>query len=195
MKMIVYGDLESGNCLKVKYVADYVNVPYEWIPVDIMKGESRTPEFLQRNPAGQVPVVELDDGRCLAQSNAILRYLGRESALIPGDPYLQAKMDELLFWEQYSHEPYIAVCRFQMVYEKRSLEKRDQWRVERAEHALDLMHQHLGQREWFVGDAFSLADISLLAYTRLAPEGGFDLSTRPQLIEWIRRCESALGLA
>lgn len=157
-------------------------------------GESRTPEFLQRNPAGQVPVVELDDGRCLAQSNAIIRYLGRESTLIPADAYLQAKMDELLFWEQYSHEPYVAVCRFQMVYEERALEERDQWRVERAEQALDFMNQRLEGREWLVGDALSLADISLLAYTRLAPEGGFDLSSRSRVVEWVARCESALGI-
>ena len=192
--MIVYGDLRSGNCLKVKYAADHLQMRYEWVPVDIMKGESRTPEFLRRNPAGQVPVVELDDGRCLAQSNAIIRYLGRESTLIPADAYLHAKMDELLFWEQYSHEPYVAVCRFQMVYEERALEERDQWRVERAEQALDFMNQQLEGREWLVGDALSLADISLLAYTRLAPEGGFDLSSRPRVVEWVTRCESALGI-
>src|SRR5688572_7512148 len=113
--MKIYGDTKSGNCLKVKWVCDYLSLPYDWIPTDILKSESRTPEFLQLNPAGQVPVVVFDDGRALAQSNAIIRYLAHDSALIPHDHFSVAKMDEWLFWEQYSHEPYIAVCRFQML--------------------------------------------------------------------------------
>ena len=103
--MKVYGDMMSGNCLKVRYVADHLGLAYDWIPVDIMKGESRTPKYLARFPAGQVPGVEFPDGRCLAQSNAIIRYLARGSALLPDDPWTQAKIDEWLFWEQYSHEP------------------------------------------------------------------------------------------
>ena len=116
--MRIYGDSNSGNCLKVKYTADYLGLGYEWINVDIMQGESRTPDFLQINPQGQVPVIELEDGRCLAQSNAIIRYLAQGTVLLPDDPYLQAKVDEWLFWEQYSHEPYIAVCRFHMLYQE-----------------------------------------------------------------------------
>ena len=112
--MIIYGDLASGNCLKVKYAADHLGLPYRWVAVDVTKGESRTAAFLARNPQGQVPTIELADGRVLAQSNAIIRYLARGSALLPQDPFAQAKVDELLFWEQYSHEPYIAVCRFHM---------------------------------------------------------------------------------
>ena len=114
--MKIYGDTNSGNCLKVKWVCDHLALPYDWIDVDTLKGETRTAEFLKLNSAGQVPAVELDDGRTLAQSNAIIRYLARGSRLIPSDAYAQAKMDEWLFWEQYSHEPYIAVCRFQMFY-------------------------------------------------------------------------------
>ena len=114
--MKIYGDSNSGNCLKVKWVADRLALPYQWIEIDTLKGGSRTAEFLKRNPWGQVPTVELDDRRALAQSNAIIRYLARGSDLIPSDPFAAAKMDEWLFWEQYSHEPYIAVCRFQMVY-------------------------------------------------------------------------------
>ena len=192
--MIIYGDLGSGNCLKVKYVADYLGHSYRWVAIDITKGESRTTEFLRRNPAGQVPVIELDDGRCLGQSNAIIRYLARDSELIPSDGFLEAKMDELLFWEQYSHEPYVAVCRYQMVYEGRSREAREAWRVERGEQALDLMNRQLAGRDWLVGSAISLADVALLAYTRLAPEGGFDLSTRPHVSAWVARCEAALRL-
>ena len=114
--MRIYGDINSGNCLKVKYTADYLGLDYEWIAVDITQGESRTPDFLKINPQGQVPAIQLEDGRCIAQSNAIIRYLAQGTALLPEDAYLQAKVDEWLFWEQYSHEPYIAVCRFHMLY-------------------------------------------------------------------------------
>jgi glutathione S-transferase len=109
--MKIYGDLNSGNCLKVKWVCDRLALPYSWIAVDILKRETRSAEFLKLNGAGQVPVVEFDDGSTLAQSNAIIRYLARHSDLIPKDAFAAAKMDEWLFWEQYSHEPYIAVCR------------------------------------------------------------------------------------
>ena len=118
--MKVYGDTNSGNCLKVKWVCDHLALPYTWIAVDTLKGETRTAEFLKLNGAGQVPTVELDDGRTLAQSNAIIRYLARGSHLIPQDAFAAGKMDEWLFWEQYSHEPYIAVCRFQMFYLKQA---------------------------------------------------------------------------
>ncbi len=193
--MKIHGDLGSGNCLKVKYVADFLGIEYRWVFVDIMQGESRTPDFLRINPLAQVPVVEFDDGRCLAQSNAILRYLARGSDLLPDDPFIQAKIDEMLFWEQYSHEPYIAVCRFEMVYRGKSAAEREAWRVERGERALDFMDERLRGRRWLVMDRFGIADIALLPYTRLAFEGGFDLGPRAELRQWIRRCEEALGLA
>jgi glutathione S-transferase len=189
--MRIYGDLNSGNCLKVKYVADHLGLAYAWVDVDITKGESRTPDFLAKSPMGQVPVVELEDGRCLAQSNAIIRYLARGSALLPDDAFTQAKIDELLFWEQYSHEPYIATTRYHVVYLGRALDEREAWRVERA---LDLMERMIAGRDWFIGDALSIADIALVAYTRLAHEGGFDLQARPGVRRWIARCEGALNL-
>jgi glutathione S-transferase len=193
--MRIFGDLGSGNCLKVKYTADHLGLPYAWVPVDIMKGESRTPEFLARFPLGRIPAVEFHDGRRLAESNAILRYLARGSALLPDDPFVQAKIDELLFWEQYSHEPYVATTRYHMVYLKRSLDQREAWRVERGEAALDLMNRHLlAGRSWLVGETMTIADIALLAYTRLAHEGGFDLASRVHVRAWIARCEHALGL-
>src|SRR4026207_132830 len=114
--MKLSGDRGAGNCQKVSMTADFLGLPYRWIDIDIMKKESRTPEFLALSPMGQVPVIELDDGRCLAQSNAIIRYLAVGSALLPANPFLQAKIDELLFWEQYSHEPYVATSRFHMLY-------------------------------------------------------------------------------
>jgi glutathione S-transferase len=190
----VYGDTKSGNCLKVLYTADFLGLTYEFVPVDITKGESRTPAFLARSAMGQVPLVEFDDGRCLAQSNAIIRYLARGSSLIPDDPFLGAKVDELLFWEQYSHEPYVATCRFQMVYLGKPSSEREPIRVEKGEKALDFMETRLAGRQWFIGDELSLADIALVAYTRVAHEGGFDLASRPGVRKWIGRCEEALGL-
>ncbi len=186
--MKIFGDEKSGNCLKVKRTADHLGLAYEWVAVDIMRGESRTPEFLTMSPAGQVPVVAWPDGRVLAQSNAIIRYLAAGTGLLPTDPFEQAKVDEWLFWEQYSHEPYVAVCRFQMLYEGRPAEERDDWRVARGESALDFLDAALSARRWLVGEAFTVADIALHAYSHLAHEGGFDLSRRRHLTAWIQRC-------
>jgi glutathione S-transferase len=192
--MRILGDRISGNCLKVKYTCDYLGLPYTWVDIDIMKGETRTPEFLALNPAGQVPVVQFDDGRSLAQSNAIIRFLAAGTSLLPDNPYEQAKVDEWLFWEQYSNEPYVAVCRFQLRYLGRSRASLEPERVRRGDAALDLMERVLAGCTWFVGQRFSIADIALVAYTRLAHEGGFDLTPRPRLRAWIARCENALGL-
>ena len=184
----------SGNCLKVKYTADYLGLDYDWAAVDILENQTHTAEFLKVNPQGQVPAIQLQDGRCLAQSNAIIRYLARESSLLPEDAFQQAKVDEWLFWEQYSHEPYIAVCRFHMLYQKQSKDSRPDWRVERGEKALDFMEQQLQECDWLVAKSMTVADIALLAYTRVAHEGGFDLSARSRLSSWIKRCEQTLGL-
>lgn len=192
--MKIFGDLNSGNCLKVKWVCDHLRLPYRWIDIDTMKGETRTPEFLKLNSAGQVPAVEFDDGRTLAQSNAIIRYLARGSGLIPKDAYAAAKMDEWLFWEQYSHEPYIAVCRFQMVYLKKPASELDPEKVKRGYGALTRMEQHFAASRFLSGEAASLADVALLAYTRLAHEGGFDLAGYPGVRRWIGEAEKALGL-
>jgi glutathione S-transferase len=191
--MKIYGDRNSGNCLKVKWVCDHLALPYAWIDIDIMKGESRTPEFLAFNPWGQVPTVVLDDGRALAQSAAIIRYLGRDSDLIPQDAFAAAKMDEWLFWEQYSHEPYVAVCRYHLVYLGKDRSELDPEKVRRGYLALDHMERRLrGAR--FLVETFSLADIALLAYTRLAHEGGFDLGRYPSVQRWITEAEAHLGL-
>ncbi len=192
--MKIYGDLKSGNCLKVKWVCDRLSRRYTWIEIDTLKNESRTPEFLKLNGAGQVPLLELDDGRTLAQSNAIMRYLARGTDLITAEAFLSTKMDEWLFWEQYSHEPAIAVCRFQMVYLGKPRGERDPDKVARGERALALMEQRLGASRFLVGDALTLADISLLAYTRVAHEGGFDLQHYPSVRRWIGDCEKVLPL-
>lgn len=192
--MKIYGDANSGNCLKVKWVSDHLALPYTWVEIDTMKGGSRTAEFLKLNGAGQVPLVVLDDGRTLAQSNAIIRYLARDSDLVPRDPYQAAKMDEWLFWEQYSHEPYIAVCRFQMVYLGKSQGDLDTDKVKRGYAALALMEHQLHATRFLAGDKMTLADVSLLAYTRIAHEGGFHLDGYGSVRRWIGACEKSLGI-
>jgi glutathione S-transferase len=193
--MKIHGDLNSGNCLKVKWVCDRLALPYSWIPVDILKRESRTPQSLRLNSAGQVPVVEFDDGRTLAQSNAIIRYLARDSDLIPADAFAAAKMDEWLFWEQYSHEPYVAGCRFQMVYLGQPASDLDPEKIKRGYVALARMEHELAATRFLVGDTASLADVALLAYTRLAHEGGFHLDGYASLRRWIGETEKSLGLS
>ncbi len=192
--MKIYGNSESGNCLKVKWVSDAVSLPYRWIEIDSLNGETRTPEFLKLNGAGQVPVVEFDDGRTLAQSNAIIRYLAAGSALIPADPFLAAKMDEWLFWEQYSHEPYIAVCRAQMRFQGRDVSELDPDKVKRGYAALARMEQALAGSRFLVGDTATLADLSLVAYTRVAHEGGFHLDGYAAIRRWIVDTEAACGI-
>jgi glutathione S-transferase len=192
--MKIHGDLNSGNCLKVKWTCDHLALPYEWVDVDMAKGDTRTPAFLKLNPAGQVPVVVFDDGRALAQSNAIIRHLARGSDLVPADPFHAAKMDEWLFWEQYSHEPYIGVCRFEMVYLGRSQGDLDPDRVKRGYAALALMEHQLQRTRFLTGEAFTLADVALLPYTRSAHEGGFHLDGYGSVRRWIGDAGRTLGL-
>lgn len=191
--MQIYGDLKSGNCLKVKWTADLLGLRYTWRSIDIMKGESRTADYLAKFPQGQVPAVEFDDGRTLAQSNAIIRNLARGSRLLPDDAFTQAKIDEWLFWEQYSHEPYVATCRFHMLYLGKPKETRDPAKVERGEEALDHLERMLAGRSFLVGDALTIADIALYAYTNVAHEGGFDLAPRSQVRAWLARCQTELA--
>jgi glutathione S-transferase len=192
--MKVYGDTKSGNCLKVKWVCDHLALPYAWIDVDTLKRETRTTPFLKLNYAGQVPTVEFDDGRTLAESNAIIRYLARGSDLIPKDAFAAAKMDEWLFWEQYSHEPYVAVCRFQMAYLGKPASDLDPDKVKHGYAALARMEHQLAATRFLVGEAVSLADVSLLAYTRLAHEGGFHLGGYASIRRWIGDTERHLKL-
>jgi len=190
--MKVFGDSQSGNCQKVGLLLDHLGLAYDWHEVGVTGGATRQPDFLALNPAGQVPVLVLDDGRTLAQSNAILAYLADGTPLLPAEPFRRAKVFEQLFWEQYSHEPYIAVCRFQMVYQGKPASAREPWRVARGEAALDLMEQRLAERAWLADETMTIADIALLAYTRLAHEGGFDLASRPAVHAWIARAEARL---
>jgi glutathione S-transferase len=192
--MKIYGDRNSGNCLKVKWVCDHLAIPYAWTDVDTAKGGSRTVEFLQINPFGQVPTVVFDDGQALAQSNAIIRYLARGSALIPAAAFEAARMEAWMYWEQNSHEPYVAVARFQMVYLGRAASELDPNLVKRGYGALDQLEQRLRVARFLLGEAFSLADVALLAYTRLAHEGGFDLARYQAVQRWIGDSEHKLDL-
>ncbi|MTJ83440.1 MAG: glutathione S-transferase family protein [Telmatospirillum sp.] len=192
--MTVWGDSRSGNCLKVKFVADFLGIPYRWVETSVLKAETRTSDFLAINPAGQVPVVVLPDGQPLAQSNAIMLFLAEGSDLIPGDRVDRALMFQWLFWEQYSHEPVIAVRRFQKVFLGKPDADIDPLLLSRGERVLGLMDAHLAGRSYFVGDRLSLADVALVAYTRFAGEAGFDLVRWPHVAGWVGRVEAALGL-
>lgn len=194
MTLTVYGDSRSGNCLKVRWLLDRLGRAYDWLETDIMTGVTRMPDFLALNPAGQVPLVVLEDRRTLAQSNAILVHFGEGTDLIPARAYDRARMFEWLFWEQYSHEPYVAVARFRMTYEGLQREALEPRLVERGNAALDRMEQALASSSFLVGDTLTLADIALVAYTRVAHEGGFDLYGRPNLRAWIARVEQALPI-
>ena len=192
--MKIYGDKKSGNCLKVSWTADFLGLPYQWIETDIMQGESRTPAFLALNPAGQVPAVVFDDGRALAQTNAIILHLAEGSALIPADAYDRARMLEWMFWEQYSHEPYVAVARFQVRYLGKPVEELEPRLVERGAAALARLEQGLAGTPFLVGDVVTLADVALVAYTRVAHEGGFSLELYPAVKAWVARVEQALNI-
>lgn len=194
MGVRIYGDSISGNCLKVKWTADLVGLSYDWIETDVLTGETRTPAFLALNPAGQVPLIILADGRPLAQSNAIILHLAEGSPLIPADSYERAKMFEWLFWEQYSHEPYVAVARFQVKYLGNPVASLDAKLVERGLAALQRLEDALADGDFLVGERVSLADVALVAYTRWAGEGGFDLGGFPNLRGWIGRVETALNI-
>ncbi|HEY0599307.1 glutathione S-transferase family protein [Brevundimonas sp.] len=193
--LTVYGDVRSGNCLKVKWLLDRLGHDYRWAETDVMSGRTRSTEFLEMNPAGQVPAVLFGDGRALAQSNAIIGYLGEGTAYVPADPWDRAKMYEWLFWEQYSHEPYIAVVRFQRAFLGKPASEIEPRLMERGEAALARMEAALTQADWLVGDGPTLADLALVAYTRWAHEGGFDLGSFPAIRRWIGRVEAAFGIS
>ena len=192
--LTICGDKRSGNCLKVLWTAERVGRSYAWVDVDVMKAETRTEAFLRMNPAGQVPTVILEDGRSLAQSNAIILHLAEGTDLIPADAFDRAKMFEWMFWEQYSHEPCIAVRRFRKTYMRLPDDEIDPDLLPRGRRVLGVMENHLLARDWFAGDRLSLADIALVAYTRVAHEGGFDLGEFPQVAHWVGRVEDALSL-
>lgn len=194
MTIKLYGSSVSGNCHKPKWILDRFGVPYEWIEIDTFTGETRTPEFLALNPAGQVPLIVLDDGRTLAQSNAMMLHFAEGSDLIPSDAYDRAKMFEWLFWEQYSHEPQIAVRIALKHYLGKSDDELAPSLLTKGNAALARMELQLKETPFLVGESLTLADIAVVAYTRRAHLGGFELADYPAVRGWVARVEELLGI-
>lgn len=192
MSYKVYGDHRSGNCYKVKLMLHLLGRPYEWVPVDILRGESRDEAFLKKNPNGKIPVLELEDGSCLWESNAILHFLAEGTEFIPDDARLRTQVLQWQFFEQYSHEPYIAVARFIKLYLGMPDDRLDDYAARQLDgyHALDVMEQQLARTPYLVGDRYSVADVALYAYTHVADEGGFNLAGYPAIRAWLRRVAS-----
>jgi len=195
-RLAIYGDRISGNCMKVLWAAQRAGLDLDWIDVDILAGETRTEEFLALNPFGQVPVARFEDGRALAQSNAIVLHIAETAGgdLLPEIAFDRAKVYEWLFWEQYSHETAIAVRRFQKLYLKKADANIPADLLAKGRRALGRMEMALQGTDYLVGGRFTAADLSLLAYTRLAHEGGFDLGEFPAVRGWVRRAERELDL-
>lgn len=191
-KIKVYGDSRSGNCYKLKLLCSEMGIDYDWDEVDILAGDTRTPEFLQMNANGRIPLLALPDGRFLAESNAILCYLADGSEFFVGDAFTKAEILQWLFFEQYSHEPYIATSRFILRYLKRPPEREAELLQKKAGGyaALGVMDRQLQNHDYLVGNRFTIADIALFAYTHVAHEGGFDLKDYPAVLSWIDRIRS-----
>lgn len=188
----VYGMADSGNCYKVKLTLEQLALPYRWVEVDSARGETRTLQFLAMNANGKVPTLALDDGTFLPESNAILNYLADGSRLLPPGRLERARVLQWMFFEQYSHEPYIAVARSIARYQPADSPRRAELpRLrERGNRALSVMEQHLGRSPFFVAERYSIADIALYAYTHCASEGGFDLAGYPAVSAWLERVKA-----
>jgi glutathione S-transferase len=191
----VYGDYNSGNCYKIKLMLALLGIEYHWVPVDILNGETQTAAFLEKNPNGKIPVLELEDGTCLWESNAILNFLADGSQYLPGEPRLRTQVLQWQFFEQYSHEPSIAVARFIQFYLGLPEERLGEYRsLHKAGYrALAVMEQQLKRTPFLVGDNFSIADIALYAYTHVAHQGGFDLTSYPGIEQWLERVKAQPG--
>jgi glutathione S-transferase len=191
----IYGMRASGNCYKLQLLLDQLGREYRWVDVDSAHGETRTSTYLAKNPNGKVPLLELDDGRRLAESDAILCYLAEGTPFLPADNWLRAQTLQWLFFEQYSHEPCIAVARF-----IRGWLPADHARqaevpalLQKGAQVLAVMEQHLAGRDWFVGEHYGIADIALYAYTHCADDGGFDLAAFPHIRGWLNRVKAQPG--
>lgn len=190
----LYDYLASGNGYKVRLLLTLLGIPFERIDLDILRGATRTPDFLAKNPNGRIPVLELESGEFLAESDAILFYLAEGTEFLPKEALACAQVLQWMFFEQYSHEPNIATVRFwlhsELTDERRTLlpQKRKLGYA-----ALDVMETHLAARPFFVGERYSIADIALYAYTHVADEGGFDLAPYPAIRAWLGRVSARPG--
>lgn len=187
----LYDFWESGNCYKVRLLLHQLELPFERVEVDILAGETRTPTFLAKNPNHRIPFVEWPDGRRLTESNAIIQYLAEGSDYLPRDSWDRAQILQWQCFEQYSHEPFIAVMRLWTFADQLEANKElIPGKMEGGYHALDVMEGHLSSHSYFVGERYSIADISLYAYTHVADEGGFDLAPYPRVRAWLARVKS-----
>ncbi|GAB4195701.1 MAG: glutathione S-transferase family protein [Coleofasciculaceae cyanobacterium] len=188
----LYDFLPSGNGYKVRLLLTQLGIPFERVELNILNGETRTPEFLSKNPNGRIPVLEIEPGKFLSESNAILFYLSENSMFLPSNPWERAQVLQWLFFEQYSHEPYIATSRFWISILNQANEYRDALNQKREPGyaALTVMEKHLTHHTFFVSERYTIADIGLFAYTHVADEGGFDLTRFPAILEWLERIKA-----
>lgn len=194
--MKLHGMTESGNCYKPRLLMAKLGLPFEHVEVSSRDGTTRSAGYLAKNPNGMVPLLELDDGKFLAESNAILLHLAEGTPLLPADRYERALAYQWLFFEQYSHEPYIAVRTALLTYPERAASatpERLALTLERGNKALGVMEKHLADNSFFVGEAMSVADIALYAYTHTAEKGGFDLDAYPAVSAWLERVQAEPG--
>lgn len=193
--LTIYGMRASGNCYKLQLLLDQLGCEYRWVDVDSAHGETRTADYLAKNPNGKVPLLELDDGRRLAESDAILCYLADGTPFLPDDRWLRAQTLQWLFFEQYSHEPCIAVARFIRGWLPADHPRQAEVPalLQRGEQVLAVMEQHLAGHDWFVGGHYGIADIALYAYTHCAGDGGFELADFPNIRAWLARVQAQPG--
>jgi glutathione S-transferase len=193
--VLLYDSPVSGNCYKVRLLLAHLGIPYERQTMDVVDRSNRQEVLGELNPALRVPTLVLDDGRSLAESGAILWYFGEGTQFAPGDKYQRAQVLQWMFFEQYDHEPAIAVARFWRAYSGRpeSVADRLEGWQKQGNRALGAMEQHLDGRDWFVGDSMTIADIALYAYTHCADEGGFDLEPYASIRDWLGRVAARPG--
>lgn len=191
----VFGDMLSGNCYKVKLLMEFLAIPHEWGHVDILASETHTDEFRRMNPNARIPVVKISNDRYLWESNAILNYFAEGTHFLPSARYERANVLQWQFFEQYSHEPYIATARYINKYLGLPKEREAEYHDKQTggHKALAVMDKHLTQNQFFLGTQATIADISLYAYTHVADEGGFDLSTYGNIQRWFKDFEMLPG--
>ncbi|KQZ87154.1 glutathione S-transferase [Mesorhizobium sp. Root157] len=193
---LLYGMIDSGNCYKPRLLMAKLGMAFTNVEVSSHTGQTRAPDFVAKNPNAMVPLLELDDGRRIAESNAILLYLAEGTRFLPGDRYQRALAYQWLFFEQYSHEPYIAVRKALLTFPERAKDatpERLAQTLERGNKALGVMNRHLAGNEYFAGEVLSVADIALYAYTHTAEQGGFQLDAYPAVAGWLKRVEADPG--
>jgi glutathione S-transferase len=191
----IYGDVNSGNCYKVKLLAEQLALPYTWVGIDTLKKETQSEAFLSKNPNGKIPLLETPDGKLLPESNAILHYIAEGTTFLPKDRFEHAQVLQWLFFEQYSHEPYIATARYIVRYLRQppELDAHLQTKMAPGYNALQVMELHLSSQSFFVGGQYTIADIGLFAYTHVAEEGGFELKNFPAIRQWCERVRAQPG--